>query len=56
MGEVRFVGNKWISLSGVQFLFLISQRKYDKYRIYHGCMMWIEKSVTRVIDRHQKAC
>ena len=23
--------------------------------IFHGCMMWIEKSVTRVTDRHE-AC
>ena len=24
--------------------------------IFHGCMVWIEKSVTRVTDRHQEAC
>ena len=24
--------------------------------ILHGCMVWIEKSVTRVTDRHQEAC
>ena len=24
--------------------------------IYHGCMVWIEKSVTRVTDRHHEAC
>ena len=24
--------------------------------IYHGCMVWIEKSVTRVTDRHNEAC
>ena len=24
--------------------------------IFHGCMMWIEKSVTRVTDRHREAC
>ena len=23
---------------------------------FHGCMVWIEKSVTRVTDRHHKAC
>ena len=22
----------------------------------YGCMVWIEKSVTRVIDRHHEAC
>ena len=24
--------------------------------IFHGCMVWIEKSVTRVTDRHHDAC
>ena len=24
--------------------------------IFHGCMVWKEKSVTRATDRHQKAC
>ena len=24
--------------------------------IFHGCMMWIGKSVTRVTDRHNEAC
>ena len=24
--------------------------------IYHECMVWIEKSVTRVTDRHHEAC
>ena len=24
--------------------------------IFHGCMVWIEKSVTRVNDRHHEAC
>ena len=24
--------------------------------IFHECMVWIEKSVTRVTDRHHKAC
>ena len=23
---------------------------------YHGCVVWIEKSVTRVTDRHHEAC
>ena len=26
-----------------------------KISIYHGCMVWIEKSVTRVTDRHHEA-
>ena len=24
--------------------------------IFHGCMLWIEKSVTRVTDQHHEAC
>ena len=24
--------------------------------MFHGCMVWIEKSVTRVTDRHHEAC
>ena len=24
--------------------------------IFHGCMVWIEKSVRRVTDRHHEAC
>ena len=24
--------------------------------IFHGCMVWIEKSVTRVTGRHHEAC
>ena len=24
--------------------------------IFHGCMVWIEKSVTRVTERHHEAC
>ena len=24
--------------------------------IFHGCMVWMEKSVTRVTDRHHEAC
>ena len=27
-----------------------------KISIFHGCTVWIEKSVTRVTDRHHKAC
>ena len=28
----------------------------DNISIFHGCMVWIEKSVTRVTDRHHEAC
>ena len=24
--------------------------------IFHGCIVWIEKTVTRVTDRHHEAC
>ena len=24
--------------------------------IFHGCMMWIEKSVMRITERHHEAC
>ena len=24
--------------------------------IFHVCMVWIEKSVTRITDRHHEAC
>ena len=48
MGEIRIVG-------------LGKTRGYPypickKISILHGCMMWIEKSVTRVTDRHHEAC
>ena len=29
---------------------------FEIISIYHGCMVWIEKSVTRVTDRHHEAC
>ena len=30
--------------------------RYRIISIFHGCMVWIEKSVTRVTDRHHEAC
>ena len=33
-----------------------SFREREKISIFHGCMVWIEKSVTRVTDRHHEAC
>ena len=30
--------------------------KFEIISIFHGCMVWIEKSVTRVTDRHHEAC
>ena len=29
---------------------------YRIISIFHGCMVWIEKYVTRVTDRHHEAC
>ena len=29
---------------------------YESISIFHGCMVWIEKSFTRVTDRHHEAC
>ena len=29
---------------------------YEIINIFHVCMMWIEKSGTRVTDRHREAC
>ena len=29
---------------------------FEIISIFHGCMVWIEKSVTRVTDRHHEAC
>ena len=31
-------------------------RAFLTISILHGCMVWIEKSVTRVTDRHHEAC
>ena len=48
MGEIRFVGTG--ETRGYPYLVC------KKISIIHGCMVWIEKSVTRVNDRHQEAC
>ena len=32
------------------------QSRSEIISIFHGCIVWIEKSVTRVTDRHHKAC
>ena len=34
----------------------LSQVTCETISIFHGCMVWIEKSVTRVTDRHYEAC
>ena len=48
MGEIRIVGPG-------------KTRGYPypvckKISTFHGCMVWIEKSVTRITDRHHEAC
>ena len=32
------------------------KKKKKIISIFHGCMVWIEKSITRVTDRHHVAC
>ena len=34
----------------------LSQPMGKTINIFHGCMVWIEKSFTRVTDRHHEAC
>ena len=34
----------------------LSQSNNEIISIFHGCMVWIEKPVTRVTDRHHEAC
>ena len=34
----------------------IEESTDHKISIFHGCMVWIEKSVTKVTDRHHEAC
>ena len=44
------------------FLFLslshnvLQEAQGNNISIFHVCMVWIEKSVTRVNDRHHEAC
>ena len=35
---------------------LVQHYEVEIISIFHGCMVWIEKSVTRVTDRHHEAC
>ena len=59
MGEIRIVGPG--KIRGYTVIRIVSQSKirrylYNKISIFHGCMVWIEKSVMRVTDRHHEAC
>ena len=35
---------------------LVFRVGYEIISIFHVCMVWIEKSVRRVTDRHHEAC
>ena len=48
MGEIRIVGPG--KTSGYPYLV------YKNISIFQVCMVWIEKSVRRVTDRHHEAC
>ena len=41
---------------GLFFVHSFFHPPFDIISIFHGCMVWIEKSVTRVTDRHHEAC
>ena len=40
----------------VQTIFFETRGYFEIISIYHVCMVWIEKSVTRVTDRHHEVC
>ena len=50
----------WVSVDcGTRKYSWLSLRYFEQCRIisiFHGCMVWIEKSFTRVTDRHHEAC
>ena len=38
------------------YVLFVALSVIDIISIFHGCMVWIEKSVMRVTDRHHEAC
>ena len=48
MGEIKFVGTG--ETRGNPYPVC------KKISIFHVCMVWIEKSITRVTDQHHEAC
>ena len=47
----------WEQLATDQFdPWQVVPRQVCTISIFHVCMVWIEKSVTRVTDRHHEAC
>ena len=51
MSEIRIVGPG--KIRGYPYPVYISGKNIS---IFNGCIVWIEKSVTRVTDRHHEAC
>ena len=49
MGEIRIVGPG--KTHAYPYPYLVCKN----ISIFDGCMVWIEKSVTRVTDRHHEA-
>ena len=52
--RARNAAKNYYCYTGVYMYFVSFQ--YENISIFHGFMMWIEKSVTRVTDRHHEAC
>ena len=45
-----------LSCTGIGLVVLSVTSSSETISIFHGCMVWIEKSVTRGTDRHHEAC
>ena len=54
--RARFVPLYGMIIRELQRVVYLSYRRAKHISIFHGCMVWIEKSVTRVTDRHHEAC
>ena len=53
------VGAGWELLRHFSLVYhfsFLSPSLWETISIFHGCMVWIEKSVARVTDRHHVAC
>ena len=56
MPETRFTEFLALSVDPWERLSRPASQTDDTISIFHVCMVWIEKSVTRVTDRHHEAC
>ena len=59
MGEIRIVGpgkTRGYPYSACKNISIFHGRTVWIISIFHVCMVWIEKSVTRVTDRYHEAC